>query len=237
MHNLSRTIVAILAGGLGTRLRQVVSDRPKVLSEVCNRPFLEYLLNQLAIAGFKYVVLCTGYLGEQVKKVFGDKYGPLRLAYSQEQEPLGTAGSLRLASPLLKSNSILVMNGDSYCETDLRTFWGWHCDRRANATLLLTKQPDTKRYGRVKVDADGLVLSFNEKDQKRGAGWVNAGIYLLEHQMILMIPTNGAVSLEYDMFPTWIGRGLYGYHSNGQFLDIGTPESFANAEQFFTCDG
>ena len=233
MQDLASVTAAILAGGLGTRLRSVVADRPKVLAEIRGRPFLAHLLDQLAAAGVRYVVLCTGYLGEQVQSLFGDSYGNLRLVYSQELSPLGTAGALRLALPLLKSDSVLVMNGDSFCEADLRTFWAWHCARGADATLLLTQMPKTKRYGRVHVDAEGVVLSFDEKGDKRGTGWINAGIYLLNHRLLLTIPANRAVSLEREMFPAWIGRGLYGYRSEGRFLDIGTPKAYDVAERFF----
>ena len=241
VQDLAGVTAAILAGGLGTRLRSVVADGPKVLAEVRGRPFLAYLLRQLVATGVRYVVLCTGYLGEQVQATFGDSYGPLRLVYSQESSPLGTAGAIRLALPLFKpglneaniSDSVLVMNGDSFCEANLRAFWAWHCARGADATLLLTHVPDTKRYGRVLVDDDGFVLNFDEKGHKGGPGWINAGIYLLNHRLLLTIPASGAVSLEREMFPDWIGRGLYGYRSQGRFLDIGTPESYAEALQFF----
>jgi len=102
---LSNVSVAVLAGGLGTRLRSVVADRPKVLAEIRSQPFLTYLLDQIAAAGCRSVVLCTGYLGEQIESTFGKNYGPIRLIYSREQEPLGTAGALKLAitglSPIL----------------------------------------------------------------------------------------------------------------------------------------
>ena len=227
---------AILAGGLGTRLCSVVADRPKVLAEVRGRPFLAYLLDQLTNIGIRQVVLCTGYLGEKVQNVFGDSYGNLSLVYSQESSPLGTAGALRLALTLFKSDSVLVMNGDSFCESNLIAFWTWHSARNAGATLLLTEVADTKQYGQVHFDANGLVLSFDEKDDKGGPCWINAGIYLIKRHLLLTIPTDHAVSLEREMFPRWIGRGLYGYPSEGRFLDIGTPEAYAAAEQFFTED-
>lgn len=241
VQDLANLSAAVLVGGLGTRMRSVVADRPKVLAEIRGRPFLSYLLDQLASAGVRYVVLCTGYLGEQVWSTFGDSYATMQLDYSQESFPMGTAGALRLALPLFKpglsepnvSDSVLVMNGDSFCNVNLRTFWTYHCSQEANATLLLTQMPDTKRYGRVYVDADGLVSGFDEKDSKDGPGWINAGIYLLNLSLLLTIPPNRAVSLEIEMFPAWIGKGLYGYKSDGRFLDIGTPESYAVAEQFF----
>ena len=233
MQGLASVTAAVLAGGLGTRLRSIVADRPKVLAEIRGRPFLAYLLDQLAAAGVRNVVLCTGYLGEQVQAVFGDSYGDLRLAYSQESAALGTAGALRLALPLLKSDVVLVMNGDSYCQADLGAFWIWHCERGAAATLLLTKVPDTTRYGQVQVENNGQVRSFVEKGKASGPGWINAGIYLLRRDLLQTIPIRRAVSIEREMFPAWVGQGLYGYPSEGQFIDIGTPESYALAEQFF----
>ena len=170
MRDLSQITVAILAGGPGTRLRSVVADRPKVLAEIRGRPFLAYLLDQLVSTGLKYVVLCTGYLGEQIQWCFGDSYKEMRLVYSQEPSPLGTAGALRLAMPLFKSDPVIVMNGDSFCKVDLRVCILWHSERHADATLLLTKVPDTGRYGRVDVDHTGLVQSFREKGNERGPG-------------------------------------------------------------------
>lgn len=240
VESLANVTAAILAGGSGTRLRPVVPDRPKVLAEINGRPFLVYLLDQLIEAGVRDVVLCTGYLGEQVRVMFGDSFGSLRLVYSHEFSPLGTAGALRLALPLFKpglsesnvSDSVLVMNGDSFCEADLRAFWAWHQARAGNATLLLTEVHDTQFYGRVQLNEDGLVLGFDEKGEA-GAGWVNAGVYLITRRFLLTIPSAGPVSLERKMFPSWIGQGLYGYRNQGCFLDIGTPESYSMAEHFF----
>ncbi len=224
---------AILAGGLGTRLRSAVSDRPKVLAEICGRPFLAHVLDQLAAVDVRNVVVCTGYLGEQVRAAFGDSRGDMRLFYSQESSALGTAGALRLALPLFESDSVLVMNGDSFFAMNLRAFWGWHCAHKANATLALVNIIDSARYGRVHVNAHGVVVNFDEKSARGGPGWINAGIYLLTSPLLQTIPVNRAVSLEKEMFPAWIGRGLYGYQSGGPFLDIGTPEAYTAAERFF----
>ncbi len=234
MQNLSNITTIILAGGLGTRLRSVVTDRPKVLAEIRNQPFLSYLLDQVSKAGVREVVLCTGYLGEQVRSYFGESYKGTRLAYSQELSPLGTAGALRLAMPLFSSAPVIVMNGDSYCKVDLHAFFAWYQERQQeNAALVLTEVPDTDRYGRVNVDAEGLVGSFTEKGNETGPGWINAGIYLLSNRLLETIPAKGTVSLEREVFPRWIGHGLCGYQTKGEFLDIGTPESYALAEQFF----
>jgi D-glycero-alpha-D-manno-heptose 1-phosphate guanylyltransferase len=233
MKGLATVSVAILAGGLGTRLHSVVADRPKVLAEIGGKPFLAYLLDQLLDFNVSSVILCTGYMGKQVQAKFGDRYGRLRLLYSREMSPLGTAGALRLALPLFESESVLILNGDSFCEANLEAFWEWHCVRDADATILLTEKPDTRQYGRVYVDAEGRVLRFEEKDEKNVPGWINAGVYLIKRQLLLTIPEDGETSLERLIFPKWIGRQFYGYRTQGCFLDIGTPEGYALAEQFF----
>jgi NDP-sugar pyrophosphorylase family protein len=231
---LTNVTAAILGGGLGTRLRSVVADRPKVIAPVANKPFLAYLLEQLARAGVKTVVICTGYLGEKIKTTFGDSYGSLDLIYSQEPSQLGTAGALRLALPLLESDSVLVLNGDSYCDANLKDFWSWHSAKGAEASLLLTKVSDTKRYGRVQVDEEGQLLSFAEKIESNGPGWINAGVYLFKRHLLLTIPENRPVSLERELFPKWLGTKFYGYCTpSARFLDIGTPESYSAAFEFF----
>ena len=233
-HNLAEITAAILVGGLGTRLRPVVADRPKVLAEVNGRPVLSYLLDQVARAGVRRVVLCTGYLGEQVLAAFGPRYGPLQLGYSPEPAPLGTAGALRRALPMLQSDPVLVLNGDSMCKADLNAFYAWHCGQGASASLLLTVAPDAARYGQVQTDAEGRVLRFEEKGAVAGGpGWINAGIYLLSQACLEAIPADRPVSIEREMFPAWIGQNLYGYQSQGRFLDIGTPDAYAEAARFF----
>jgi NDP-sugar pyrophosphorylase family protein len=172
-------------------------------------------------------------MGERVRAVFGDAYGGLHLGYSQDVSPLGTAGALQLALPWFGSDPVLIMNGDSFCEANLQAFWAWHSARDAEATLLLNKMLDTRHYGQVGVNADGRILRFNEKSDSGGPGWINAGIYVLSRRLLLTIPRGRAVSLEREMFPTWIGQGLYGYRNIGRFLDIGTPEAYATTEQFF----
>ena len=224
---------AILVGGLGTRLRHCLTDRPKVLADVRGRPFLSYLLDQLANHEVRDVVLCTGHLGEQVCTAFGDSYGQLRLAYSRELSPLGTAGALRLALPLLHSESVLVMNGDSFCDVNLGAFFSWHQTRNARGSLVLVRRSDTTRSGRVEVDTEGQITRFEEKGRQAGPGWINAGIYLFTKRLLRTIPDSDAISLEQELLPNWINDGLYGYQSDGRFLDIGTPEAYALAEQFF----
>lgn len=224
----------ILVGGLGTRLRSVVSDAPKVLAGVSGRPFITYLFDQITAVGIKRVILCTGYMGDMVRDELGETYQSLKLDYSQETSPSGTAGALRLALPLLRSEVTLVMNGDSIYLADLEGFWQWHRNRRAKASLCLAHVRDTSRYGQVRINSDGEVVRFDEKGASEGPGWINAGIYLMGRAFLQSIPPHQPVSLEKEVFPDWIGRGLYGYEDSGPFLDIGTPESYAQAEKFFS---
>lgn len=223
----------VLAGGLGMRLRSVIEDRPKVLAEVAGRPFLEYLLDQLFHGGIREAILCTGYLGERIKSEYGEFYKTIRLRYSQEPSPLGTGGALRFALPVFKSDTLLVMNGDSYCKVDIRRFWEWHRLKGSDATLLLVKSNDAQRYGSVQTDAGARVVSFVEKREAAGSGLINAGIYLITRSLLELIPADKPVSLEREIFPSWIGKNFYGYQTPGPFLDIGTPESYAEAETFF----
>jgi NDP-sugar pyrophosphorylase family protein len=227
--------VAILAGGLGTRLRPAVGDRPKVLAPVHHRPYLTYLLNRLAGASIREVVLLTGYRAEQVSRALGTTYRGMKLIYVPEPSPLGTGGAVRGALPRLAGPVILLMNGDSFCDVDLAAFREFHCRKAADVSLVLAEVTDACRFGRVQLGRGGQVLRFGEKEPGNTGGWINAGIYLLNRDLIEEIPDGRPVSLERELFPTWLGGGLrvYGYRSGGRFIDIGTPESFAEAEAFF----
>jgi NDP-sugar pyrophosphorylase family protein len=192
-----------------------------------------YLLEQLSRAGVRHVVLCTGYQGEQVYNAIGERQGDIQLEYSRESEPLGTAGALRLALPFFRSDPVLVMNGDSYCRSDLNEFVEWHRKQNAAASLLLTEVPDAGRFGRVQVSDDGTIRKFEEKTGTGVGGWINAGVYLMGTRFLSEIPRTGFASLERDMFPRWTEKGLRGYRGRGCFIDIGTAASYHEAGVFF----
>ena len=223
----------ILAGGLGTRLRPVVSELPKVMAVVNGRPFLMYILDQLVAAGAEEIVLCTGYLGEIIKAAFGYEYKGAVIKYSQEMHPLGTGGALRNAFDLIVSDSVLVMNGDSYCDIDLSSFLAWSFNRKYDATLVLTQVEDISRYGGVEIDKDGRILSYKEKGPNHVPGLINSGIYLFKKQLLELIPLGVKYSIEREFLPKLIENGLNGFCFNGRFIDIGTPESYHLAEEFF----
>ncbi len=232
MDDISNMTVAILAGGLGTRLREVVADRPKVLAEINGRPFLTYLLDRLVDAGVRRVVLCIGYLAELVTSTLGDRYQNIDLLYSEEFTPLGTGGALRLALPLFNSDPVLIMNGDSFCDVDLSQFKEQHCNSGAKASLILAHVADVSRYGSVITTSDNAVTHFVEKGDRHGKGLINAGIYLLAKSIIHAIPPGQVVSLERDVFPHLIGHGLHGFFQKVRFLDIGIPEDLKAASLF-----
>lgn len=232
--DLKDTVAAILAGGLGTRLHSTIKGKQKVLASVKNYPFLKYLLDKLQKSGIKRVVICIGYLGDQVKKEFGNKYGNLSISYSQENSKLDTAGAIRLALPLLKSEDILVTNGDSYFTSDLKKFWQFHLKKKSAATILLTKISDINRYGQVILDKNNKITSFQEKSSQKSSGLISSGIYLLKKSLLVKIPKDKAISFEKDLFPSLVGGNFYGFEGKGNFIDIGTPESYKKTEEFFS---
>lgn len=232
MPELATTTAVILAGGLGTRLRPVLPGVPKVLAEVRGRPFLTYLLDQLEHYNLARAVLCTGYLADQVREKLGESYHSLSLCYSPEVEPLGTGGAVRQALAYCTSDPVLVMNGDSYVDVDLAGFFTWFRAGNLEAALVLRRMPDTSRYGRVEAGASGLVTGFLEKMASGGPGWINSGVYLLRRNVLLFLAEGQFSSLERDLFPLLAAEArLYGYPTLGNFIDIGTPESYLSAEK------
>jgi NDP-sugar pyrophosphorylase family protein len=237
-ERLTGVTAAVLAGGLGTRLRPAVADRPKVLAAVAGRPFLAYLLDALAAVGVRKTVLLTGYRSEQVSSALGERHGEMELFYSEEPSPLGTGGALRAALPHFDSESILLLNGDTYFGMDLAAFAAFHRRRHADVSLALTAVDDAGRFGKVVVAPDGRVTAFEEKNAAGRPGWINAGVYLLERSLLEDIPAGRPLSLERDLLPNWIAaRAVFGRRTRAAFLDIGTPESFAAAADFLAAAG
>jgi NDP-sugar pyrophosphorylase family protein len=229
---MSVPTAVVLAGGLGTRLRSVVSDRPKVLAPVRGRPFLAHLLDRLDAVRLWDVVLAIGYEAAQVRAAFGGRYRGLRLHYSEEPTPLGTGGALARALPLATTDPVLVLNGDSLCAVDLDALRRVHASAGVEGTLVVTAVPDAGRYGSVTVGRNCRIDGFVEKGVGGGAGVVNAGIYLLSQRLLTTIPRDVPVSLERDLLPAWIPIGLAAHRTDAPLLDIGTPDAYAVAEDF-----
>lgn len=226
---LSDIDVAVLAGGLGTRIRGVLGDTPKVLAPIAGRAFLGHLLDHLAQYGTKRVVLCLGHLADRVTAWLarGDTRHSLDVVCEIEPSPLGTAGAIRFVRDELKTNLVLVMNGDTFLDADLRAFVASHRLSGAEASVLCVEVEDAARYGRVDIAADGHVVRFAEKAPGRGT--VNAGVYLFSAAFLDRIAASDAVSLERDVLETLPSGTLHAVVVQGRFIDIGTPESLARA--------
>ncbi len=220
----------ILAGGLGTRLRPLVSDRPKALAVVAGRPFILYQLEWLCRNFVQSVIICVGYKGEQIVDCLGDgSHLGMKIAYSRESTPLGTAGALAEAAHLLPAE-FLVLNGDTYTAMELEPLWEAHHRRGALATLAAAPAvhvKDSAAVGSIKIGPDGRILSFREKQP--GAKLVSMGIYAVSRELVPLIPRQRPCSLERDVFPNL--PGLYGYLSPASFIDIGTPTGYRAANR------
>ena len=233
MSNFSQVSAIILAGGLGTRLRGVAPGLPKVMAEINGKPFITYLLDQLAEAEIERVIISTGYIAEIIEETVGSSYKEIQINYSREESPLGTGGALKLAGQTVDSKWCLVMNGDSYTKFDPILLLMNHKKSDASITIVIKKIEDCSRYGSIEMNAEHEIVQFREKGSAAGPGLMNAGVYLMEMGILDKIPDKTPCSLEYDFFPTVIGKGIYGYEAEGKFIDIGTPESYAKAEAFF----
>jgi NDP-sugar pyrophosphorylase family protein len=224
----------ILAGGLGMRLRAVVADRPKPMAEVAGRPFITFLLDHLLRYSFERAVLCLGHMGEYVPPVLGHDYRGLELVYSFERAPLGTGGALQNAAELIREHEVLVLNGDSFCDVDLRAFERVHRAAGGAATLAVLWQGDRRRSGAVTVDDSGRVTAFESRPSLPTAGFINAGVYMLRRDLLDMIEPGRKVSLEDEVFPALVERSeLFAWRVDARFIDIGTPESYDAAQAFF----
>jgi NDP-sugar pyrophosphorylase family protein len=228
----------VLAGGKGTRLRSVVSDRPKPMAPVGGKPFLEWLIRDLRKQGVERLILSTGHMSASIESYFGsgEAFG-LEIVYSREDAPLGTGGAVKLALPKLQGQRFFALNGDSYCDFSLSALLHAHVEKAASATLWLVSVDDSQRFGAVSLNGNREITEFWEKSAVGRSGLINAGIYLLERYLIDRMPADTALSLERDLFPGLIGKGIMGIVGSGPFIDIGTPESYGKAELFINQRG
>ena len=244
----------LLCGGMGTRLRSVVSDRPKPMADICGKPFLQYLLEMLRDKGITEVIFALGYMGEMIEEYFrdGSAFG-LKIAYSYEKNPLGTGGAIRNALPKIWEEEVLVLNADTYFPMDYQGLYRFHQENDGDFSLATRAVPDISRYGAVRRDPVGRILAWNEKlgdggqqlgegskqliegnaqqaasaSPKSLSGEINGGIYVMKKSLIAEIP-EGKQSLEQDCIPKWLSEGkrIFGLPFHGYFMDIGIPEDY-----------
>ena len=223
----------ILVGGLGTRLRAVVADRPKPMADVRGRPFVEWLLIKLRHEGIRRFVFSLGYRGDWVSDHF--KTGAdwnVEITYIQEQTPLGTGGAVQAALQQVRSQTCLVCNGDSICTASSAAAIAQHSTGKQRATLTLIRHPQPDRYGVVELDGSNVRAFIEKSESPAGPALVNAGVYLFERDALDDVTLAAPFSLERAIFPEWLDGRLAGCETEGEFLDIGTPESYTSAGRF-----
>lgn len=223
--------VLILCGGLGTRFRPVRDDIPKALAPIGDKPFLDWILDDLLVQGIGRVILATGYLADQIA-CHVEQRRDVECFFSKEPYPLGTGGAIRYAAPYLSSDLVVVLNGDSYIRLSISSLISFHRLHNADMTLTLSSVTKGKDYGKVVINSDHRVVAFLEKDTECSGGLTNAGFYCFNRKMILDMPCNKRFSLETD----WLPMSLDRYHVSGMtvdqpFSDIGTPERYQSFQR------
>jgi len=222
----------VLAGGLGTRLRSPVPDLPKPMAPVDGRPFLEFVLDSLVNSAFDRAVLATGYRHEVISKHFGARYRSLSLAYSVEQQALGTGGAILLALSHTTAAHVFVLNGDTFVMVDHSRMLAAHRAAGATATMAIARVADAGRYGSVHIDGD-IVQGFREKGET-GEGWINAGIYVIDTRLRERLGEVRPFSFEQEVLVREAAEGrLRAFPASGGFIDIGVPEDYARAQSLF----
>jgi mannose-1-phosphate guanylyltransferase len=223
----------VLVGGEGTRLRPLTLTRPKPALPLVDRPFIRFMVDWLARHGVTDVIMACGFRAEALRTALGDRTDSgVAIRYVEEDEPLGTAGPIRLAADQgLLDDRFLALNGDVLTDLDLTTLVRFHSDSQAIATLALYPVDDPSSYGLVRRDTHGAVLGFLEKPEPEeiDTDEISAGAYVLERGIADLIPPGRAVSIEREVFPTLVGQGLFGLRLDGYWMDIGTPERYLQA--------
>jgi NDP-sugar pyrophosphorylase family protein len=230
--------VFVIAGGLGTRIGPVLGNIPKLLAPISGRPYLAYLLDWLRRFGAARIVLGLGHQAQAVVDYLNlnkAAHDDLTIETVTEPRQLGTAGAIRFARQQLRTDPVLVMNGDSFADADLCAFVRHHEAVKTKATLLCAKVDDAGRYGRVALGAGGRIRGFIEKDPHfHGSDFVSAGVYLFSAAMLDEIAASDASSLEHDVFERASEGSLAAFAGSFEFIDIGTPESLLRAEHVIT---
>jgi mannose-1-phosphate guanylyltransferase len=220
----------ILAGGEGTRLRPLTYTVPKPVLPLAGRPHIAYVIDWLVRHGVDDVIVSCGFLAEGMRSTLAALEPGVRIRYAEEPDARGTAGAIRFAEDML-GDRFLVLNGDILCDLDLTALIDQHGRTGAQATIALYPVDDPSAYGLVRHRDDGEITEFLEKPEpdQIDTDEINAGAYLLERSVLDEIPPDQAVSIEREVFPRLIGKGLYGVRLDGYWIDIGTPERYLEA--------
>lgn len=227
---LSSIDVLILCGGLGSRLSSFIPDRPKGLAPVGGKPFLDILVDDLLQQGFQRVIFCVGHLKEQIIERYQSRKD-VEYLFSQENTPLGTGGAIQNALPLICSHLVLIINGDSICPVNFAEFHQFHSNKLAAASLVLATPEDRRDGGTVCLNDSQQIQSFTEKSKSTvGERFINAGIYLIQRDVIELQALAPPFSLEYDVLPELVRtKPCFGFIVKSRLVDIGTPERYLRA--------
>jgi D-glycero-alpha-D-manno-heptose 1-phosphate guanylyltransferase len=220
----------ILCGGLGTRLRTVTGETPKVMAEVQGGPFLDFLIRYLAKQGARRVILCAGYKAESLQAHYQKKFKDIELAFSIEREPLGTGGAFKNAENLVKSDLVFGLNGDCFTPVKYRDLLAFHQVKKSITTLVGIRIEGNKDFGTIVMNQRDEIVAFKEKFETREVQYISAGVYCFHRSVFGLMPA-GKFSIEYDLFPNLIGKSFFGYKVDAPFIDIGTPERFEWAKK------
>jgi D-glycero-alpha-D-manno-heptose 1-phosphate guanylyltransferase len=221
----------ILAGGLGTRLRDSVPDLPKCMAPVAGRPFLFYVINYLRSQGIEKFIFATGYMHEIIEEYLNTQFPTLNFECSVEKEPLGTGGAIQLVLSKATGQDLVIANGDTLYKVDLHKASLFHVRQQAECTILLKPMLNFDRYGVVETNADNLVDNFKEK-QYYQKGNINGGIYLLNKDKFLDEAFLSKFSFEKDYLEKFCKvRRISGQIQDEYFIDIGIPEDYNRAQR------
>ena len=228
----------VLAGGLGTRLRSVISDMPKPMAPVCGKPFLHFIFLYLQKQCITDVVLSVGYRSETIQEFFGSKYADINIRYAIENEPLGTGGGIAQAMAMIDSDAF-VLNGDTFFDVDLSGLYEFYQKGNCDIALALKRMYHFDRYGTVEVGNQDRVLQFHEK-QYRTEGLINGGVYVLSKYLFKKVeeieesPLPQKFSFEKDILEKHLlPLHYHGKEFKGYFIDIGIPEDYQKAQEDF----
>lgn len=218
----------VLAGGFGTRLRQVLPDLPKPMAPIAGRPFLEILLSMLLQKGFSRVIFSLGFMSEKIISHFGSRYQGIEIVYEVERQPLGTGGAIRAALARCESDHVFVFNGDTYMDLEVDAIeYLWQSER--HPLIVVREVSDTARFGKVEM-RDGRIDALLEKGTY-GPGLINAGCYVLPKTALDDFPLGQSFSIEAEFFVINLQRKRFnGFITRGRFIDIGVPDDYALAQ-------
>jgi len=224
----------ILAGGLGTRLRSVVSDVPKCMAPVAGKPFLFYILNYLENSNFSHVILSLGFRHELVEEWILKNNWSFKISFSVEEEPLGTGGAIKLALKYAQENQVLVMNGDTFFDINMDDFYQFHINKKSEISLALKPLDHFERYGNVLIGLNDKIIAFREKEPCE-SGQINGGIYLVNKDSELIKTDKVKFSFETEVLQKMASKAdLFAFVSTGYFIDIGIPEDYSKANIDFS---